>query len=248
MSELAAIHEIDPVSLRDTFVSLMTAFVLGALIGYERQFRQRIPGLRTNVLVALVAIGAALFVDFAQRLYGPEGAIRVGAYVVSGIGFLGAGLIMREGGSVVGLNTAATLWCSAAIGACAGGNLFLEAILATVFVLSANILLRPIGDAIDRRNIAISNAEGANTIHIVTLRTHGDEVLSELDSDLKKSGYPITRLDVHVFGRDELKIEVELETGSIDTSDLNALVGKFSHSPVIRQIYWRRGTGRLPGH
>ena len=83
--------------------------------------------MRTNVLVA---VGAAIFVDMANRLYGHEGAVRVVAYVVSGIGFLGAGVIMREGGNVRGLNTAATLWGSAAVGACAGADLILEARLA----------------------------------------------------------------------------------------------------------------------
>ena len=101
----------------DTVVSLLAAFVLGTLIGAERQYRQRTAGLRTNVLVA---VGAAIFVDMANRLGGADGAVRVVAYVVSGIGFLGAGVIMREEGNVRGLNTAATLWASAAVGACAG--------------------------------------------------------------------------------------------------------------------------------
>src|SRR5215475_2813763 len=123
----------------DTLVSLTTAFVLGTLIGAERQYRQRTAGLRTNVLVA---VGAAAFVDLAMRLTGTDGAVRVIAYVVSGIGFLGAGVIMKEGTNVRGLNTAATLWCSAAVGACAGSGLLAEAGLLTVFVLAGNTLLR----------------------------------------------------------------------------------------------------------
>ncbi len=84
----------------DTLVSLTTAFVLGTLIGAERQYRQRTAGLRTNVLVA---VGAAAFVDLAMHLTGAEGAVRVIAYVVSGIGFLGAGVIMKQGMDVRGL-------------------------------------------------------------------------------------------------------------------------------------------------
>ena len=91
----------------DTLVSLATAFVFGTLIGAERQYRQRTAGLRTNVLVA---VGAAAFVDLAMHLAGADGAVRVIAYVVSGIGFLGAGVIMKQGLDVRGLNTAATLW------------------------------------------------------------------------------------------------------------------------------------------
>ena len=105
----------------DTLVSLFTAFVLGTLIGAERQYRQRTAGLRTNVLVA---VGAAAFVDLAMHLDGADGAVRVIAYVVSGIGFLGAGVIMKHGMDVRGLNTAATLWASAAVGSCAGAGGF----------------------------------------------------------------------------------------------------------------------------
>jgi putative Mg2+ transporter-C (MgtC) family protein len=104
----------------DTLVSLFVAFIFGALIGAERQYRQRSAGLRTNVLVS---VGAAAFVDLADHLAGPEGSVRVIAYVVSGIGFLGAGAIMKEGMNVRGLNTAATLWASAAVGSCAGADM-----------------------------------------------------------------------------------------------------------------------------
>src|SRR5271166_6953811 len=94
-----------------TFVALAVAFVLGTAIGFERQLRQRTAGLRTNVLVA---VGAAAFADLGLRVNGAEGAVRIIAYVVSGIGFLGAGVILKgDGGSIRGLNTAATLWCSA---------------------------------------------------------------------------------------------------------------------------------------
>src|SRR5258706_8237894 len=101
----------------DTLVSLLTAFVFGTLIGAERQYRQRSAGLRTNVLVA---VGAAAFVDLANHLTGSEGSVRVIAYVVSGIGFLGAGVIMKEGMNIRGLNTAATLWGSGAGGSSSG--------------------------------------------------------------------------------------------------------------------------------
>ncbi|WP_022723883.1 MgtC/SapB family protein, partial [Rhodopseudomonas sp. B29] len=131
----------------DTLVSLSVAFVLGMLIGAERQYRTRAAGLRTNVLVA---VGAAAFVDLAMHLAGADGAVRVIAYVVSGIGFLGAGVIMKEGMNVRGLNTAATLWSSAAVGACAGADLAAQAVAVTVFLIAGNTLLRPLVNAIDR--------------------------------------------------------------------------------------------------
>src|SRR5262249_20833059 len=131
----------------DTLVSLATAFVLGTLIGAERQYRQRTAGLRTNVLVAA---GAAAFVDLAMHLTGPAGGGRVIASVVSGIGCLGAGVIMKQGMDVRGLNTAATLWASAAVGSCAGADLVAQAIAVTAFVLAGNTLLRPLVNAINR--------------------------------------------------------------------------------------------------
>jgi putative Mg2+ transporter-C (MgtC) family protein len=140
----------------DTLISLITAFVFGTLIGAERQYRQRTAGLRTNVLVA---VGAAAFVDLAMHLTGNDGAVRVIAYVVSGIGFLGAGVIMKQGMDVRGLNTAATLWGSAAVGSCAGADMIAQAAALTVFVLAGNTLLRPLVNAINRTPLSAQASE-----------------------------------------------------------------------------------------
>ena len=164
---IEAIQNINLESLLDTSISLVTAFVLGGVIGYERQYRQRTAGLRTNVLVA---VGAAIFVDMANRLAGHDGAVRVVAYVVSGIGFLGAGVIMREEGNVRGLNTAATLWGSAAVGASAGADLIIEAGLGSMFVLAANTLLRPVVNRINQQPIDTPAVEVTNTVYVITPR------------------------------------------------------------------------------
>ena len=115
-------------SIDQTAINLAMATLMGACIGFERQWRQRMAGLRTNTLVA---IGAASFVIFEGLFPDDASPTRVAAQVVSGIGFLGAGLIFREGLNVRGLNTAATLWCSAAIGVLAGGGYLLYATVAT---------------------------------------------------------------------------------------------------------------------
>jgi len=88
---MALVNSFATSNFLDSLASFFIAFVLGTLIGAERQYRQRSGGLRTNVLVA---VGAAAFVDIAMRLSGNDGAVRVIAYVVSGVGFLGAGVIM----------------------------------------------------------------------------------------------------------------------------------------------------------
>lgn len=122
------------------FANLGASVLLGGIIGLERQWRQRLVGLRTN---ALVSLGAATFVLF-QSLFESGDPTRMAAQVVTGIGFLGAGIIFREGLSIHGLNTAATLWCSAAVGVLAGAGAFKAAAFATFFVFIVNLLLRPI--------------------------------------------------------------------------------------------------------
>ena len=126
--------------LLDLSIGILVAFILATLIGAERQWRQRSAGLRTNVLVA---IGAAAFVALGMRINGQAGATQIAAYVVSGIGFLGAGVILKDGAHIQGLNTAATLWCSAAVGALSGLGLAAEATVLTLAVLAGNTLLRP---------------------------------------------------------------------------------------------------------
>jgi putative Mg2+ transporter-C (MgtC) family protein len=141
----------DSVSLlnQPSFPRLLVALVLGACIGAERQWRQRSAGLRTNTLVCF---GAAAFVDLGLTI--APNTTQVIAYVVSGVGFLGAGAIMKDGANVRGLNTAATLWCSAAVGACAGAGEMLDAVFVTVLLIAINSVLRPLSRFIDRRSLA----------------------------------------------------------------------------------------------
>lgn len=233
------IQNINLVSLLDTLVSLSAAFILGGVIGLERQYRQRTAGLRTNVLVAL---GAAVFVDMANRVGGHEGAVHVVAYVVSGVGFLGAGVIMREEGNVRGINTAATLWGSAAVGAAAGADLLLEAILATVFVLAANTLLRPIVNTINRKPLDVPSVEVTNTLHLIVEGAHQKLVLAQVTSMLELSRYPTHDLEVRPFNEDEVEIEATLAATSVDGDELDALVARLSALPAVKQVFWSPST------
>ena len=236
---MQALDNINLASLTDTLVSLGSAFILGGLIGFERQFRQRTAGLRTNVLVA---VGAAIFVDMANRLGGAEGAVRVVAYVVSGIGFLGAGVIMREEGNVRGLNTAATLWASAAVGACAGADLILEALLGTLFVLAANTLLRPIVNNINRQPLDVISSEVTYMVYVIARRHQQKAVLALLEAELERSNYPARDLDVHAFGQDEVEIEGTLVATSVDGDELDALIARISTSTLVVQAFWSPST------
>jgi len=227
----------------DTLLSLSTAFVLGGLIGLERQYRQRTAGLRTN---ALVAVGAALFVNIAMRFHdlygGSPGPMQVVAYVVSGVGFLGAGVIMREEGNVRGINTAATLWGSAAVGVAAGTGLVVEALLGTVFVLAANTLLRPIVNAINRQPLDVRSVEVTNTVNVIVDRDYQQEVLAALESELEQRRYPVQDLQIKAFGDDDVEIEATLTVTSVDGGELDALVRKLTAIAAVKQAFWNTST------
>src|SRR4029077_17898093 len=142
--------------MKQAAINLAVALGLSAVIGFERQWRNRLAGLRTN---SLVSLGEARFVIFAALVPGGASRTRFAAEVLSGIGFLGAGLIFREGLNVRGLNTAATLWCSAAIGVLAGAGYPLYATVATGFVVFVNLLLRPIVSFINRQPLMSTELE-----------------------------------------------------------------------------------------
>ncbi|QET04882.1 MULTISPECIES: MgtC/SapB family protein [Cupriavidus] len=236
---LEAFQNVNPQSLLDTAISLASAFVLGAVIGYERQYRQRTAGLRTNVLVAL---GAAIFVDLANHIAGHDGAVRVIAYVVSGIGFLGAGVIMREEGNVRGLNTAATLWCSAAVGACAGADLILEAAVGCAFILAANTLLRPMADRINRQPLDTPAVEVAHSIHVIASRARQKEVMRLLEDALEAIGHPASDLEVEAFGEQDVQIEARLAATSVDGDTLDRIVAELAASSAVTQAFWNAST------
>lgn len=128
-------------------LNTLLALLLGATIGMEREIRRHIAGLKTN---ALVSVGAALYVGLSLVIEGESSPTRIAAQVVSGLGFLGGGVILRDGFNVHGLNTAATVWCSGAIGSLAGAGFVWEAIAGTFVILFANLGLYPVTQWINR--------------------------------------------------------------------------------------------------
>lgn len=219
----------------DTFVSLLTAFLLGTLIGAERQYRQRTAGLRTNVLVAL---GAAAFTDLGMHIGGEGGAVRIIAYVVSGIGFLGAGAIMKEGTNVRGLNTAATLWASAAVGACAGADMVAQAVLLTAFVLMTNTLLRPLVNAINRLPFDERASEATYEVRLtmdIAAVPAGRELLEE---KLEAASYPVSDIEVIDRSDDTAEIVAVLMSTAVHSKELDAVVAALEEQPGVRHATW----------
>jgi putative Mg2+ transporter-C (MgtC) family protein len=220
----------------DTLVSLLTAFVLGTLIGAERQYRQRSAGLRTNVLVA---VGASAFVDLAYRLGGADGSVRVIAYVVSGIGFLGAGAIMKEGMNVRGLNTAATLWASAAVGCCAGADMVAQAALLTIFVLGGNTLLRPLVNAIDRIPIDEKSSEASYDLLITADSAAVATVREALLEKLEAANYPVRDSSVIYRSGETADITATLVSLSIEPNELDAVAASLAGMQGVRHATWQ---------
>ena len=126
-------------------LQIIICFLLSSCIGIERQYRRRSVGLRTVILVSL---GAFLFTRFSYAFPNSD-MNRIAAQVVAGIGFLGAGVIIKDDKSVKGLTTAATLWCAAAIGILCAANLLFEAAVGTFLILFTNIILRTVNSKIN---------------------------------------------------------------------------------------------------
>lgn len=222
-----------------TYVHFMfrlgAAVLFGASIGLERQWRQRLAGLRTN---ALVALGAAMFVSLTSLIVGESSPSRLAAQVVSGIGFLCAGVIMRDGLNVRGLNTAATLWCAAAVGVLAGTGFVVQAGLGASIVLAANLMLRPLASRINRAPMAGVETEtlyrlrafctSAEETHIRALLLHAASrslMLRSLHSE-----------DTRLPGTVEVRAQL-LSAGRADTV-LEQVVARLSLERSVSAVSW----------
>ena len=195
-----------------------SALLLGAGIGLERQWRQRLAGLRTN---ALVAVGAALFVSLSAMTPHESSATRVAGQVVSGIGFLGAGVIMRDGLNVRGLNTAATLWCAAAVGALCGTGFRLEASLGACMILAANLCLRPLAQKINRQPTNQEEEEAAYLIRAVCRSKHEAKTRTAILQFVNDK--PVTLTSLHSVGIDD-QSRAEVHAELLCTGQCSALL------------------------
>ena len=212
-----------------------TSFLLGTLIGLERQWRQRSAGLRTNVLVA---VGAAAFSDLGLRLLGAEGATRIISYVVSGIGFLGAGVILKDGTNIRGLNTAATLWCSAAVGTLAGSGFAGEATTLAGFVLAGNTLLRPLVNWVNRRPIDGSVTEAKYLVHAVCRPQDVSDVRDLLDMELDRANYPVREVVALSDNEEQVELAAVLVPTTADEAELDAVVAALEASALVLSATW----------
>ena len=128
----------------DYIMRILLSILLGFLVGLERQITGHTAGIRINILISM---GSCLFLMF-PIISGSDEVFRIASYIVSGVGFLCSGVIFKDGGTVRGLNTAATLWCTAAIGVLASSGNYLFAVAATGAVIISNLLFRPLAQKV----------------------------------------------------------------------------------------------------
>ena len=221
-------------SAQELFLRVIIALVLGAAIGTERQWRQRLAGLRTNTLVS---VGAALFVALSTMV-DDISPTRVAAQVVSGIGFLGAGVIFKEGASVRGLNTAATLWCSAAVGVLAGSGFFLAASIGAAAILLTNMILRPLVPIINRQASDDIESEVTYRLRVTCAEEDEGRVREELLSAAGQNEILIRA----VFSEDLDDQKAEVVADFLTTGRRDALIEdvlrQLSLTPGVSAISW----------
>ncbi|WP_406194904.1 MgtC/SapB family protein [Kitasatospora sp. NBC_01560] len=222
----------------DFVIRLAVGVGCGALIGVERQWRARMAGLRTN---ALVAAGATLFVLYSEAVGDAGSPTRVASYVVSGIGFLGGGVILRDGGGVRGLNTAATLWCSAAVGVLAASGKLDLALLGTLTVLAVHVVLRPAGRLLDRAPAAGTDPDSTvrATVHLECERGAETHIRALLLQALNGSGLSPTGLRARRDERgDTTSLRATVAVNGDVAPALEQVVSRLSLEPGVSDLHW----------
>jgi putative Mg2+ transporter-C (MgtC) family protein len=223
----------------DLLVRVGFALVLGLAIGIERQWRSRMAGMQT---MALVSMGAALFVILgAYAFEGSGNPTQVAAQVVTGIGFIGAGVIMKQGLSVTGLNTAATLWATAAVGCLAGAWMWREAFAGAVAIVGANLVLYPLASRMDRLHFDVGREIPPTNYHfeVVCQAAAVDAVREKLVDSLSAPQFRIRSLGAFAaVAPGEVKLRVELHCSTRDDGHMEDVVREMTDEAAVRAAAW----------
>lgn len=217
--------------IHELIINISICFVLAFLIGFERQYRRRSVGFRTY---ALVSIGAFLFVTFS--FHNTSGDItRIAAQVVSGIGFLGAGVILKDGVNIKGLNTAATLWCSAAIGVLCASGLILEAIIGTIFILFSNIILRFVGRKLDET--LQHKEEETYKITVKCYKVNRDNIRSIISKNINPE-MKLMNVESHTYEENKVIISAKVLVLSHQSNYIEELINKINLEEGVLSLGW----------
>jgi len=215
------------------------ALMMGLAIGLERQFRQHPAGLRTN---ALVCVGAALFVSLSRLMGDHDSPTRIASYIVSGIGFLGGGVILREGLNVKGMNTAATLWCTAAVGTLAGAGFPVHGLIGTATVLGLHVGLRPVARLIDARMKTAVDVEMFYQMRVVCREDQESLVrtilLRHVNSIPKMTIQRISTQEAEQDGR--ATVVAEIFSVARDDRSMQDIMSRINIEPSVSSVSWEK--------
>ena len=217
----------------DFLIRISVCFILGILIGVERQCRRKTAGIRT---ITLVSLGSFLFVSVSFLTLNND-ITRIAAQVVSGIGFLGAGVILRDGTNIRGLNTAATLWCSAAIGTLTALGLIVEAIIGVSYILLSNLLLR----FISRKMMKKINTHD-KAIYSLTILCDEDKEMLVKNMIVQKLKNHQTVIQNFVTNKtdNQIKIELKLEIINNSIDNIDNIVNRICVEPGVSLVEYNK--------
>jgi putative Mg2+ transporter-C (MgtC) family protein len=224
-------------SLLDFALRLGVAFLCGAIIGLERQLHQHEAGLRTG---ALVAAGAAIFVLVAGLTPGDTDPLRIAPQIVTGVGFLCAGVIMRDGLHVRGLNTAGTLWCACGIGVLAGSGYYLPAFVGTGIVLAANLILRPLANYISLHTQEATETTIRYQLRVTCASQQENHIRSLLLQAITAENLSLQALQSSKNPQDPASVEVcaHLQCDSRQDKLLEQIVARMSLEEGVSSVRW----------
>lgn len=205
------------------------------IIGAERQWRKKLAGMRTMTLVSL---GACLFVLLSTFIEADSSPSRIAAQVVSGIGFLAGGVILRDGFSVTGINTAATLWCSAAVGSLIGAGFIFEGAVCAVIIMLVNIFLRNLSYRFD--HLTEQKADNAeDSVHYLSvISSNTSEVLlrTEIIQLLDRYGLTFTKFSCTDLAGKKVRLFLEIEATKNGNLIINTIISELSQLSEVIEV------------
>lgn len=226
-------------NLEITFcLKIIAATICGFIIGFERQWINRIAGIQTNTLVC---VAASIFVSSSYFVsYEGQAASRIGAQVVSGIGFLGAGLIFKDGFTAHGINTAATIWCSAAIGIVCGMNHIDIAFIATIGVVLLNLVLRNLDFYISKKRKPLDlRMIHKYEINVISKKEHYRTLKADVLNTIQAAGEStIFAVKTNILNKGNIEINISIITHNLEYQWVQNIVNKIEIVENVDIVDW----------
>ena len=221
--------------VNEFLINVFVSIFAGMIIGAERQWRKKLAGMRTMTLVTL---GACLFVSLSTFIQEDSSPSRIAAQVVSGIGFLAGGVILREGFSVTGINTAATLWCSAAVGSLIGAGFIIEGAACAVIIMLVNIFLRNLSYKLDNLTEQKVENETESIHYLSVIASNSSEVMlrTEIIQLLDKYCLAFTKFSCTDLAGKKVRLFLEIEATKNGALAVNTIISELSQLSEVIEI------------